>query len=121
MGYANVWRRACNQTHLQKSDGAVPPQSVRSACQRGLDLAAEFGGPGLTDGAKSRARSMAAGQSVSDDNIGRMVNFFARHQKNRADPSAEEPTPGAVAWLLWGGDAGKTWANSQYKTQGDDK
>lgn len=62
---------------------------------------------------------MAAGQAVSSENIGRMVNFFSRHQENRADPSAKEPTPGAVAWLIWGGDAGKAWANSQYKNNPD--
>ena len=102
-------------TDLLKADGATPPAGVRSACKRGLALMEEFGGPGLTDGAKARARSMAAGESVSADNIGRMANFFGRHQKNRADPSAKEPTPGAVAWLLWGGDAGKTWAHLQLR------
>ena len=108
------WLRGMGDRAIIKSDGDnTPPKAVQTACKRGLDLAPEFGGPGLTDGAKARARSMAAGNAVSDENVGRMANFFSRHQQNRADPSASEPTPGAVAWLLWGGDAGKKWAESK--------
>jgi hypothetical protein len=44
-----------------------------------------------------------------------MVSFFARHEKNKGiDPDKKgspEKDAGYVAWLLWGGDAGKAWAN----------
>lgn len=41
-----------------------------------------------------------------------MNAWFARHAVDRKPgwslPGKE--TPGYVAWLLWGGDAGRTWA-----------
>ena len=44
-----------------------------------------------------------------------MVSFFARHEKNKSFDPKHRGTPwndkGYVAWLLWGGDAGKSWAN----------
>lgn len=94
----------------KSSEGSVPPQGVRDACRRGLKLVPEYGGDGLTEGAKSRARAMAAGSSVSDENLKRMKAFFARHTYEK---TASPPSPGYVAWLLWGGDAGKAWANAQ--------
>jgi hypothetical protein len=97
---------------LTKADGHTPPQGVRAACARGLKLVPEYGGDGLTAGAKARARSMAGGGSVSMANIKRMKAFFARHtEANTASP----PSPGYVAWLLWGGDAGKAWAGKMAK------
>jgi len=38
-----------------------------------------------------------------------MVAFFSRHEKNK---SGGEDDAGYIAWLLWGGDAGRSWANS---------
>lgn len=38
-----------------------------------------------------------------------MVSFFARHSGNQ---EGGEDDAGYIAWLLWGGDAGKRWANS---------
>jgi hypothetical protein len=43
----------------------------------------------------------------------RMAAFFSRHQKNYQPDKKEPdggPTAGTIAWLLWGGNAGKTWA-----------
>ncbi len=103
-------------TDLLKADGATPPAGVRSACKRGLALMEEFGGPGLTDGAKARARSMAAGESVSDDTLKRIAAFHARHTYEK---EANPPSPGYVAWKLWGGDAGKAWANAKAGSDDD--
>jgi len=37
-----------------------------------------------------------------------MAAFFSRHEKNK---SGEEDDAGKIAWDLWGGDAGRAWAN----------
>jgi hypothetical protein len=37
-----------------------------------------------------------------------MSAFFSRHEKNK---SGGENDAGYIAWLLWGGDAGRAWAN----------
>ncbi len=94
---------------LTKSSGDTPPQAVRDACRRGLELAPDYGGPGLTEGAKARARAMAAGNAVGPDQAARMVAWFARHDANYTRQTSP-PSPGYVAFLLWGGDAGRAWA-----------
>lgn len=42
-----------------------------------------------------------------------MASYFARHavDKNGKDfDNAENPSAGFIAWQLWGGDAGRDWA-----------
>ena len=56
---------------------------------------------------------MAAGD-ISADKVKRMAAWLARHETDLRSPDAdayldgsrERPTPGQVAWLLWGGDLG---------------
>ena len=51
---------------------------------------------------------------MSLSTVKRMKNFFSRHAQNRAPGKRESdggPTAGQIAWLLWGGDAGKRWAD----------
>jgi hypothetical protein len=65
----------------------------------------------------ARANQLAAGRAVSLDTIGRMVSFFARHEVDKKAEGFRRgekgyPSKGKVAWELWGGDAGRRWANS---------
>ena len=56
-----------------------------------------------------------AGGNVSEDKVTRMAAWFARHRGDLDSPKAGEylrgetdrPTPGQVAWLLWGGSLGQ--------------
>ena len=45
-----------------------------------------------------------------------MSAFFSRHEQNK-DSKKPDGSPGAgkVAWELWGGDAGRRWADSVKK------
>jgi hypothetical protein len=46
--------------------------------------------------------------------INRMISFFARHdtpaerRNRRVDPNGRA----SISWGLWGGNPGRTWANS---------
>jgi len=102
----------------------VPNESMKEEAQRGLDWRKEFGRGGTEVGI-ARARDIVNGANLSDDTIGRMVSFFARHE---VDKEAEGfrvgekgyPSNGRIAWALWGGDAGKTWSENEYaKIQND--
>ena len=44
-----------------------------------------------------------------------MRSFFARHdtEEERAARREDDTSPAAIAWDLWGGDAGRRWAESQ--------
>ena len=90
-----------------------PPQGVRDAAKRGLALREEFKRGGTAVGI-ARARDLSNGKGVSTETINRMVSFFARHEKNRDSKKRMPdggPTNGWIAWQLWGGDAGRSWAN----------
>jgi len=96
------------------ADGFVPPQGVISNAKRGLELRREFNRGGTEVGV-ARARSLSNGQSIPLETIRRMVSYFARHEVDKKGEdwgNTSNPSAGYIAWLLWGGDAGKTWANS---------
>lgn len=102
-------------------EGFRPPAGVARAAQRGLDYRDELGRGGTAVGI-ARARDLSNRKSVSLETIGRMVSFFARHGAQDADQGpkgGEEPDNGYIAWLLWGGDPGKRWAESIWEREKD--
>jgi hypothetical protein len=55
---------------------------------------------------------------LSQSTVLRMYSFFSRHavdKKAKGFNSGEEgfPSPGRVAWDLWGGDAGASWSKQK--------
>lgn len=98
----------------------TPPQGVRDEAAKGLEWRREYNRGGTEVGV-ARARDLARGANVSNETIGRMVSFFARHEGNKDaegfSPGEEGyPSAGRIAWALWGGDAGKRWADSRWAT-----
>lgn len=96
------------------AEGFIPPKSVQQNAARGLELRREFGRGGTEVGV-ARARDLSNGKSIPLETINRMVSYFARHEVDKKGENwgnASNPSKGYIAWLLWGGDAGKTWANS---------
>lgn len=103
---------------LSKQDSFAPPKGVQEAAQRALVWIGEgYAGGGFTDVGRARAAQLARGDNVSRETIGRMSSYFARHEVDaRAEGFnfGEEgfPSPGRVAWDAWGGDAGRSWAET---------
>jgi hypothetical protein len=91
------------------SDGFVPPQAVRSNAKRGLELRAKHGRGGTEVGV-ARARDLSNGKALSLDTLKRMNSYFARHEVDKKGEGWGEDSAGYIAWLLWGGDAGRAWA-----------
>ena len=94
-----------------------PTASMKEAAQRALDWKAE-GFDGGTRVGLARANQIVNGEQLSEDTILRMYSFFSRHEvdkKAEGFNSGEEgfPSPGRVAWDLWGGDAGFRWSTSK--------
>lgn len=100
-----------------------PPESVAKAAERGLEYRKKGGGGGLSRGEASsqgigsgvqRATNLKNRDTLSPSTVRRMNSFFSRHQKNKAIDAKHKGTPwkdkGYVAWLLWGGDPGRSWA-----------
>lgn len=102
---------AKKKTTTKADDSYAPPAGVQSAAKRGLELRSKFGRGGTAVGI-ARARDLSNGTSVSASTIKRMYSFFERHAVDKkpgwSDPS--NPSNGYIAHLLWGGDAGRSWA-----------
>lgn len=95
------------------ASGHTPPQSVRSAAKSGLEMYANGeGGDGLESATVARARKIAAGSALTDDHVKRMHSFFERHDKTRPADGGKGKSPWRTAWMLWGGNAGRSWSAS---------
>ena len=101
-----------------------PPQGVQNAAKRSLELRRSVS-PSRRGGTAvgiARARQLSSGSSVSLETIKRMVSFFARHEVDKKAKGFRKgekgyPSRGKIAWELWGGDAGKRWADSIWKRE----
>jgi hypothetical protein len=91
------------------ADGHVPPQAVRNNAKRGLELRKKHGRGGTEIGV-ARARDLSNGAALSLDTIKRMNSYFARHEVDKKGEGWGVDSAGYIAWLLWGGDAGRSWA-----------
>ena len=94
-----------------------PTEAMANAAKRGLKLRKEHGRGGTEVGV-ARARDISNRKDLSPSTVKRMKSFFARHEVDLDAPAAKEgnegyPSAGLIAWLLWGGDPGKTWAESK--------
>lgn len=81
--------------------------------------AKKFGRGGTEVGVR-RARQLVDGEDLSADDIRSMHSYFARHAVDKDTQthqwaSDSDPSAGYIAWLLWGGDAGKAWADAKAK------
>jgi hypothetical protein len=55
-------------------------------------------------------------QNLPLDTVQRMASYFARHEVDKQGQGFSPgepgyPSAGRIAWALWGGDPGKTWAD----------
>ncbi|MEL6347160.1 MAG: phage portal protein, partial [Myxococcota bacterium] len=94
----------------------TPPKGVRDECQRGLGwLKDGHGGDGLVDATKRWARKLAKGDDITPDKARKMRAWLARHEADKEGEGFKPgedgfPSPGRVAWALWGGDPAKPWS-----------
>lgn len=97
----------------------TPTQRMAAAARRGLRLREKFGRGG-TDVGVRRAHQLAERRPVSAADVKAMASYFARHEVDKDGASHQwnsntDPSAGFIAWLLWGGDAGRAWANGKRK------
>ena len=103
----------------------TPNEAMREEAQRGLDWRSEYGRGGTEVGI-ARARDISNGENLSMETVQRMASYFARHE---VDKEAEGfrpgedgyPSNGRIAWALWGGDAGQSWANRILEQEDDER
>jgi len=99
------------------AEGFSPPQQVRANAARSLELRRKHN-RGMTAVGVARARDLSNGKNISADTIKRMHSYFARHEvdkKGKDWANQSNPSAGYIAWLGWGGDAGRSWVNGIIK------
>lgn len=112
---------------LENEKTFTPPASVATQAQKALDYKDKYGDQvdAGTSVGWTRANQLAKRKPVSLDTIERMVAFFARHKGNEKVNSKYKDEPwrdnGYVAWLLWGGDVGRDWAESISKKESENE
>ena len=99
-----------------RAEGYAPTDGMVEEAQRGLAWREEYGRGGTEIGV-ARARDIVNRRNLSLDTVNRMVSYFARHEVDKDgqgwSPGQDGyPSPGRIAWALWGGDAGRTWAEA---------
>lgn len=99
------------------AEGYKPTDGMKSAARRALQWKKE-GRRGGTRIGLTRANQIVNNESLSESTVMRMYSFFSRHEvdkKATGFSSGEEgfPSPGRVAWDLWGGDAGYSWSRQK--------
>lgn len=110
-----------NEEDLSKADISLTPTSgMKSAAARALTWKKE-GRRGGTRVGLARANQIVNGTELSESTVARMYSFFSRHavdKKATGFSSGEEgfPSPGRVAWDLWGGDAGYSWSTAKWNS-----
>ncbi|MEX0768221.1 MAG: HK97 family phage prohead protease [Microthrixaceae bacterium] len=95
----------------------IPTDAMVDEAVRGLAWRQEFGRGGTAVGV-ARARDISNRVRLSADTVQRMASFFARHEVDKQGEGFDVgedgyPSAGRIAWALWGGDPGMSWANAR--------
>lgn len=86
-----------------------PTEEMATNAARGLELREKHGRGGTAIGV-ARARDISNRKNLSPETVKRMHSYFARHEVDKQGEGWGKDSAGYIAWLLWGGDAGKAWA-----------
>jgi len=101
------------------ADENKPSKGMVEEALKGLAWREEYNRGGTAVGV-ARARDISNGKNLSDDTVKRMHSFFSRHEVDKKGQGFQQgedgfPSAGRIAWALWGGDAGQTWAADKVK------
>ena len=115
-------RKDEDEEFFEKAESDVdtkPTEAMAINATRGLKLRKEFGRGGTMIG-EQRASSLKNRETLSPSVVRRMHSYFSRHEvdkQGRGFNRGEEgyPSAGLIAWLLWGGDEGQSWARRKTK------
>jgi HK97 family phage prohead protease len=111
----------------QKQVDLQPTQEMADEAAQGLAWREEYGRGGTEVGV-ARARDISNRKNLSEDTVGRMSSYFARHavdleaEENNNPDADGYPGAGLIAWKLWGGDPGRDWADRKMaELEGEEK
>ena len=119
--YCNAWQPYEEEEHeededVYRAEGYPPTDAMVAEARRGLEWRRAYGRGGTEVGV-ARASSIINRENLSRETIGRMASFFARHEVDKQGQGFDRgepgyPSAGRIAWALWGGDPGKSFAEA---------
>ena len=92
------------------------PDAVRNNAKRGIELNKKENNKCATAVGKVRAQQLAQGKPISVETIKRMHSYLSRAEEYYDE--GDSKACGTISYLLWGGLAGKRWAESKLKELG---
>lgn len=95
----------------------TPTDGMVAEAIKGLEWRREFNRGGTAVGV-ARATSIKNKERLSPSTVKRMHSFFSRHEVDKQAEGFDVgedgyPSAGRIAWALWGGDAGQSWARKK--------
>tara|TARA_R110002167_G_scaffold283752_5_gene488929 strand:+ start:1888 stop:3057 length:1170 start_codon:yes stop_codon:yes gene_type:complete len=93
------------------------PSGVKNNAKRGLELNKKVNNKCATQVGKVRATQLAQGKPISKETIKRMYSYLSRAEEYYDE--GDTKACGTISYLLWGGLAGKRWAESKLKELGE--
>jgi len=93
------------------------PSGVKNNAKRGIELNEKVNNKCATDVGKIRAQQLAQGKPISKETIKRMYSYLSRAEEYYDE--SDTKACGTISYLLWGGKAGKRWAESKLKELGE--
>lgn len=120
--YCNRWKAVEERAETpaakaeERQEGYAPTDGMVSEARRGLEWRQTYGRGGTEVGV-ARARDIVNRRRLSRNTVARMASYFARHAIDKRAQGFRPgepgyPSAGRIAWALWGGDAGVTFARS---------
>jgi len=89
------------------------PAAVKNNAKRGLELNKKVNNKCATQVGKVRAQQLAQGKAITEKTIMRMYSYLSRAEAYYDE--GDSKACGTISFLLWGGKAGKRWAESKLK------
>jgi hypothetical protein len=92
------------------------PDAVSNNAKRGIELNEKVNNKCATQVGKIRAQQLANKEKITVETIKRMYSYLTRAEVYYNEEDLE--ACGTISYLLWGGLAGKRWAESKLKELG---
>ena len=113
----SIYLRVTGQDKSIEDIDTTPTDSMVTEARRGFEWRKEFNRGGTAVGV-ARANQIVRKEKLSPRTVLRMHSFFARHEVDKQAEGFKRgedgyPSAGRIAWALWGGDAGQTWASKK--------
>jgi len=94
-----------------------PTEAMAKEGEKALKWRKEFGRGGTAVGI-ARATQLKNRENLSPSTVKRMHSFFSRHEVDKKAQGFRPgekgyPSNGRIAWAMWGGDPGQSWARSK--------